>query len=504
MSTDGNGKGRESSKEPGELMRPYTYALIYDVITYKMRNLDQSPPPSEHHPTRRSTRQAVQASARRRRRSVSSDRSHAEPRPERSQPVTKRAKPTTKVPTGSSGVQQKVDRRRRPKGRLAEKIANVGGNVGANFRARGETTTIKGKLFFKDENFPGWTRGEYHQTHRKRFIREDAKLGRFTCRPERGQASGDETSFLPYQKNWSSYPVTWDNITDEQGRKVFREPNRPADLERWVRPGWWRLDDAVLLDQDNHPLRDIPGLNRAFSSALEGWRLDALRKRYPHTTIQDFRGRMPHTREVGKRTLPLQRFEAFTNRAYRFRKAHNIPEWNIRGTVVMGKYEGIAFRSHMEETLPRGRDGNGNMQDPSSSENEEEDNDDARSEDSDYWQEFPQWTEQDLLEATEAPIPEEESQEDMVPLFATVEDENLARLQHENLTSPQAVMFEWVRGRGAATSVYLVLRPREAPRYVDPATGEVHDNVAVMSQEDIARLEEEVSIDVDLKLRWFQ
>ena len=97
----------------------------------------------------------------------------------------------------------------------------------------------------------------------------------------------DETSFVDYQKDWSSDPTTWDNITDEQGRRVFREPARPADLENQRKLNWWYIDGAVLLDQDNHPLRDIPGLNRSSSTALEGWRLDALRKRFPHTVVQE-------------------------------------------------------------------------------------------------------------------------------------------------------------------------------------------------------------------------
>ena len=100
-------------------------------------------------------------------------------------------------------------------------------------------------------------------------------------------ADHDETSFVNYQKSWSADPTTWDGIVDEQGRRVFID-GPPVISPQWKEAHWWWYEGAVLLDQDNHPLRDIPGLNRAFSSELEGWHLDALRKRYPYTTIGEY------------------------------------------------------------------------------------------------------------------------------------------------------------------------------------------------------------------------
>ena len=43
------------------------------------------------------------------------------------------------------------------------------------------------------------------------------------------------------------------------------------------------------------------------------------------------RGRMPSSRLVGKHQRPIQGFEAFTNRAWRWREAFGIADWNVRG-----------------------------------------------------------------------------------------------------------------------------------------------------------------------------
>ena len=220
---------------------------------------------------------------------------------------------------------------------------------------------------------------------------------------------------------------------------------------------------------------------------------------------------MPHTRKFCGRTLPIQGFEAFTNRAYRFRKAHNIPDWHPRSGAeakngMAEPEEGGKYGNVPSRFPPIVMEGSGNegVSYPSDFEGEEEEEgSEILSIDSNYWAEFPAWNEVELLQATDAPTSDDPSI-DVVPLFATASDERLARLQNENLTSPRAVMFEWLRGRGAATNIYLVMRPHNAARYVDPETNETHDNVAVLSDEDIARLEQESSTDINLRLRWFK
>ena len=68
---------------------------------------------------------------------------------------------------------------------------------------------------------------------------------------------------------------------------MFRLPGRPWAIDISQHNEYWVHEGAYLLDADNHPLRWLPEINRTFSSALEGWRLDALRKRYPWLLVQE-------------------------------------------------------------------------------------------------------------------------------------------------------------------------------------------------------------------------
>ena len=132
-------------------------------------------------------------------------------------------------------------------------------------------------------------RGEYHETYRREFLDEDARKGKFEHEPASGSTDLDKTSFVEAQKKWGESPKTWKHFVDKNGRRVFEPKTRPKDV-----PGfddeyhWWYHHGVVLLDQDNHPLREIPGLNRTLSSALEGWRIDALRKLFPKLMVTEY------------------------------------------------------------------------------------------------------------------------------------------------------------------------------------------------------------------------
>ena len=216
---------------------------------------------------------------------------------------------------------------------------------------------------------------------------------------------------------------------------------------------------------------------------------------------------MPHTRMFGSQERPLQSREAFTNRTYRFRRDFNVPDWS-RCVTTAAENHAVAEEEigQQQESLQESMDivppslapnGSGDESDKRSA------NVNARGESMDsknYWDFYENFTEQELLNEISAPHSQEYP--DMVPLFAIVEDESLAALQSPRLDSPRAVLFEWAFGNGLATGVYMVMRPRDAPRWVDPETGLVHQNVAALSQEEIHQLATRGEVDQDL--RWFE
>jgi len=102
-----------------------------------------------------------------------------------------------------------------------------------------------------------------------------------------GERDDDDTSFEPAQASWGPDRADWDNIVDARGRKVLYELKPPTDLPKPPQPTPWIHDGLVLLDQDNHPVRHIPGLNRAFSSELESFRIEALKRLFPQTIMPE-------------------------------------------------------------------------------------------------------------------------------------------------------------------------------------------------------------------------
>ena len=218
-----------------------------------------------------------------------SSESTTSPSPERGPPPPKKTKAGGKIKVtvrGRWAVFKSTDKRFRFGSAFQQRKAKAKTDRGANNEARGRTSLIRGKLFFKDKHFPKWTRGEYHEGYRKQFLEEDARKGKFKHKPAEGKGPLDLTSFVPEQKNWGGAREQWRYFIDHVGRQIFSLPYRPGSYpNQYAEYGWWRLGDVVLLDQDNHPLRDIPGLNRTFSSEIEGWRIDALRKLYPQLKI---------------------------------------------------------------------------------------------------------------------------------------------------------------------------------------------------------------------------
>ena len=49
-------------------------------------------------------------------------------------------------------------------------------------------------------------------------------------------------------------------------------------------PSDWIHEGQVLIDSKNHAVKDWPGVNKTLSSAIEGWRWEALMRIYPWLT----------------------------------------------------------------------------------------------------------------------------------------------------------------------------------------------------------------------------
>ena len=237
---------------------------------------------------------------------------------------------------------------------------------------------------------------------------------------------------------------------------------------------------------------------------------------------------MPRYRLSGTRLVPIQSHEALTNRAYRFRLEHNIPDWNLRGG---GNASKRVRRSQIEAQMRIRRATD--CTEEIAKEQDEESIEDSASEEERYIRRtsgyiassnpalaiqdaspnLPRRLHRSSLPLHVRPIFDRQmalerargtAERDirLVPLFATTGARDQTALNNSLLTNPWRVARAWRRRDITATGGHLVIRPHNAPRAVDPDTGGVLDDVADLSQEDIERLREEDEA-FDIGLDWF-
>ncbi|KAM0804760.1 hypothetical protein BDR22DRAFT_547621 [Usnea florida] len=123
----------------------------------------------------------------------------------------------------------------------------------------------------------------------------------------------DWTSFSPLIQGWTENP---DTVRDSKGRRVF-EMERPP--RGWVkRPPYGHLtyNGLIMLDYENNPVRDIPGLPLTLASEHQGWLLEGLR-RCTRIKVDDFIARYPY--KVG--------YSALLQAMSRWRESKGIRTW---------------------------------------------------------------------------------------------------------------------------------------------------------------------------------
>lgn len=239
-----------------------------------------------------------------------------------------RGRAASKVPDGQ------------PKSKRAERRAQIYkqlGSVGSTDHAKGTTrTTSSGSLEWYNPETATWNAAAPLDDYRRRIIDEDSTLGQYLYEPERGIHQDDLTT-LPWndslehkQKDWNlkDRKNGWADIKDNIGNQVLYLVERPNEKPETPEAGFMMYDNKILLDPDDNPIIDWRGIPRLFSSALEGSRIEALRRIYPWLSIYQFRARMP--RWVTKKTVgvqPLHGLSSLQQRICRFRQLYDCPAW---------------------------------------------------------------------------------------------------------------------------------------------------------------------------------
>ncbi len=158
-------------------------------------------------------------------------------------------------------------------------------------------------------------------------------LGSYDIRPDHGEEQGDVTTFASRygQQHWNvDDRSTWGNIQDSEGNEVLFLLERPVRENEPESSGYMMHNGLIMLDPDDNPVKDWPGVPRCFSSKVEGGRIEALR-RICGMTIPDFRARMPRfIRMKSGNIKPLFGLTSINQRLSRFREKNDCPAWLAR------------------------------------------------------------------------------------------------------------------------------------------------------------------------------
>ncbi|KAI4165669.1 MAG: hypothetical protein LQ342_000611 [Letrouitia transgressa] len=174
-----------------------------------------------------------------------------------------------------------------------------------------------------------WYQATRHEWHRVRILAEAAREGQYLYEPARGAHELDQTAFHP---------------PDRELDVVVRE-RRPAILHQWhpigetpafKHPGFMNIENAIVIDYADQPIRNWPELPKAISGQCEGLRMEYWRRVNRHITVNDIRARMPKMTS-GRTDLKFRELAAssFGNRMDRGRAKGACVAWNRReGTLV--------------------------------------------------------------------------------------------------------------------------------------------------------------------------
>ena len=85
----------------------------------------------------------------------------------------------------------------------------------------------------------------------------------------------DWTSYSPLIHGWTEDP---DTVRDSKGRRVFKMENPPVGWDDDPPYGHLTYNGLIMLDFENRPVRNIPGLPLTLSTRSKGWLLEGLRR----------------------------------------------------------------------------------------------------------------------------------------------------------------------------------------------------------------------------------
>ncbi|MCJ1244001.1 hypothetical protein MMC30_001198 [Trapelia coarctata] len=215
----------------------------------------------------------------------------------------------------------------------AQRRAKVTGEIGSDDKPKGLVRYgLDGTLEHSADDSKTWVAAIYHNNLRAELIQEAAKGGKYDHKRNEGEGATDVTSFLASQKSWGPERKSWPDVLFQI--EVVKDKNLPKTVPVW------RRNERLVIDHDNHPMRDFSSLLPAtLSSEAEGWLMEAFIRSDRRVQMKDLRGRMPKDIVIADKsgtgnsqlTKPLFTMRTITQRTLRFRGQAGLKARDTRG-----------------------------------------------------------------------------------------------------------------------------------------------------------------------------
>ncbi|KAL8868587.1 MAG: hypothetical protein Q9174_004893 [Haloplaca sp. 1 TL-2023] len=199
---------------------------------------------------------------------------------------------------------------------------------GTDGKAKGIVRTENGILEVKIDH--QWKPAAYHHERRKELLRIAESLCSYDVKPVKGHDPLDRIAPHPWYKavnmkerSMRSYVLyLWDPPND-------RRPAGSGETNGYMRDPY--DDKKILIDMNNHPIRDFPELPAILTGQLDGTWIELFRRLNRNITLPDIFARTPPTtvKGVGTKRQALT-IQSYGNRARRDRILLGTRAWQER------------------------------------------------------------------------------------------------------------------------------------------------------------------------------
>lgn len=183
------------------------------------------------------------------------------------------------------------------------------------------------RVQWRNSDGENWRPAVYHHELRHKYAVQQNLFDRFDVARAMGNDHYDVTTFLELWRHWR--PSRKDGWQGVQADVLYRFERDEYPIPNYT-PECLMDEGRIVLDLDNHPVKDWRELPLCLSSALEGSDIETVRRINPGITLLDIRARMPKSTLTGPkkdRFTPLFGLTALGNRTVRFRERNACPSW---------------------------------------------------------------------------------------------------------------------------------------------------------------------------------